>query len=660
MPRLRTPLRRLAIAAIAIASFAGPADAFRVVTWNLLQYPTSNLAGRQPHFRTVMAAMDCDVMVVQELLSPAGADSFLTNVLQVALPARRWKHVGHFASAEGTIYYDSLTTTITNVSTIATSGPRDVLFGVIRPRGYNTNAAWFRAFSVHFKAGGPGTADSTTRRLEATDLRTSINNQVTTVVGPNFIVGGDYNLYGAEGAYVRLTESQLDNDGRGQDPYPSMPLNWHVVPSLAGTYSQCPCNSCAAPFSGGGLDDRFDLWLGSPSLFDGAGLDIVPGGLPGGYGSFGNDGNHYNDDVDGGGFNTQVGLAVASALRQAADHLPVIVTLQLPAKVAAQSQLAFGDVILGASPTLTLNVSNGATVPADELDYTLSAPAGFTASGGAFVANAGAGANAHSIGMLTATTGAKAGTLTVASDAPDTLSKSVLLSGRVLAHAVSSLDSLVGVTSDTLDFGAHESGAFANQDVRVHNRGWGALQARLSVGSAAIVGGAGRFTLVQAFSPVLLAGIGKTWSVQFDDAGTTADSTYEATLTFTCDDEALPGAQPAAPLVLTLLATRTAGSVDAPGGAPAALRFAPPRPNPARGGITFEFELPREAHATLGLYDLNGRRVATATDGELGAGRHSLRWIPQDAQARALPAGLYFARFQALGLTRVERVVLLP
>src|SRR6185369_5680553 len=119
----------------------------------------------------------------------------------------------------------------------------------------------------------------------------------------------------------------------------------------------------------------------------------------GSYTPFGNDGiAHYNDDINAtspNGPNTAVSQAVANALHDAADHIPVMITLRLPPKYGVDSQLSFGDVIVGASPSQNLSVSNVAPVPAVTLTYTLAASAGFTAPGGSFNALAGAAANLH-------------------------------------------------------------------------------------------------------------------------------------------------------------------------------------------------------------------------------------------------------------------------
>lgn len=646
---LRLPVL-VALAALFLALAAAPAFALKVATWNLLAYDQTSCVGRQPNFRTVMASMNPDIVIAQELNSAAGKDSFLVNVLNVVQPGEwtgTWLALG---TEGGAIFWKPAKVNVQNVTSVATGGPRPALVGLVKPVGYLKNPGWFRLYSIHFKA---GTADTATRHMECSNLRTTLNNQVTTVVGTNFLLGGDTNFYGDwESGYQRLTESQADNDGRCLDLY-SMPGTWNQF-AYRTVHTQCPCLSgCGANFSGGGMDDRFDMILQSASLRDGAGLDL----LTTTYKAYGNDGQHYNDSIDGGGFNTAVPLSVATALRNAADHIPVVLDLQLPAKTSAPSSFALGDAIVGATLALPLTVANSGPTPADTLRYTLTAPAGFTAPAGSFKAASGVAGNAHSIGLVTAATGVKSGTLTVNSNDPDTLAKSVALSGRVLAHAVPSLDSAAVLTAQSLDMGQYPAGGFPDAEVRVHNKGWAALQARLSVASAAITGGAGRFSIPGGFTPVLLSGTGRTWPVHFDAAGATTDSTYTATLTFGTSDEALPGATTLANLTVNLQARVSAAGVEVTSGA---LRFLPPRPNPARGVTEVAFELPSEMNVDLAVYDLGGRRLATLANGRTSAGQHSVRWDSRQADGRKVAAGLYFVRFTAAGTTRVSRLVLLP
>jgi hypothetical protein len=264
---------------------------------------------------------------------------------------------------------------------------------------------------------------------------------------------------------------------------------------------------------------------------DGEGLDYVAQGsvTTGAYPfTFGNDGQHFDTDVNAGGFNNAVGITVANALHDASDHLPVCIVLQLPAKILAASQINFGNVIVGGTAQQNLNVANSATDPADELDYTMAAPAGFTAPPDPFQAFAGVPGNDHTIEMSTVSSGVKTGTLAITSDAPDSTLKNVLLSGTVLEHAeASSIGNTV--LASFVDLGDHWQ-ARSSIAVRVHNHGYDALQARLSVTAGVITGGAGR-SLVGGFSAGLLAGVGKTYNVHFDDTGATRDSVYTATLT---------------------------------------------------------------------------------------------------------------------------------
>ena len=650
----RTPARtRLVVALALVASLvAVPATALRVVTWNLLGYTESVANARRSATLTVLPALAPDVIIVQELLTAAAADSFAT-FLRTSLPGRRW--IGgastFLLATQSALYYDSLQVTHSNLSAVATGGPRQVLVALVRPNGYRANAASFRLYSMHFKAGNGATtpSDSSTRTLECTNLRNTLN---LAPAGTNLLLGGDSNFYGAfETGYTRLTESQADNDGRLKDPL-NMPGTWNSS-AYSIHLTQSPCSGAGCVGSNGGLDDRFDLFLGSYPLFDGVGLDLVPGALPNGYGAFGNDGLHYNDSIDGSGVNLAVPFPVATALRLASDHLPVVATLQLPAKLSTASALAFGDVIVGATSTTTLTVDNLPAPPAATLSYSFTAPAGFSAPTGSFTNAATAAPGAHAIGMTTTTAGVRSGTLTVSSNDLDTTAKAVQLSGRVLAHAVPSLDSLATVTSGALAFGTVAQGSVTTLDLRAHNRGTSALQARLAHGPAFVAGDA-RFAVSAPASPIATAG---TWTVSFDaTAGGVGPASAE--LRIPVADEPLPGAIALDTLRISLTADVAAnGGVEPP---PTALRFAPPAPNPLRGVTRFAFDLPSEAPVSLAVYDASGRRVAELASGRWPAGRHQVDWDVRRMQGGRPAAGLYFARFETPGLSRVARLVLLP
>jgi len=101
---------------------------------------------------------------------------------------------------------------------------------------------------------------------------------------------------------------------------------------------------------------------------------------------------------------------------------------------------------------------------------------------------------------------------------------------------------------------------------------------------------------------------------------------------------------------------------DRPVGAgvtPGQLALAPVAPNPARGNVSFELELPIAGEARLALYGVRGNLVRTLVRGTRPAGSFTALWNRRDDDGRAVPPGIYLARLEAIGATRTRRVVLL-
>jgi hypothetical protein len=93
------------------------------------------------------------------------------------------------------------------------------------------------------------------------------------------------------------------------------------------------------------------------------------------------------------------------------------------------------------------------------------------------------------------------------------------------------------------------------------------------------------------------------------------------------------------------------------------LALAPCRPNPFRGGTTLGIDLPgdgRAAHRVLvRVYNVAGRLVATAFDGELPPGSHEIAWDGRGSDGAPAASGVYFIRADAAGSTRTRKAVLL-
>ena len=89
------------------------------------------------------------------------------------------------------------------------------------------------------------------------------------------------------------------------------------------------------------------------------------------------------------------------------------------------------------------------------------------------------------------------------------------------------------------------------------------------------------------------------------------------------------------------------------------LALAPPRPNPSRGRVSFDFEVPQAAHVRLEVYDLRGRRIRTIEDALLSPGRYSHSWEGSDEAGALAPGGVYFVRLWTPEMTLHQRAVLI-
>ena len=141
------------------------------------------------------------------------------------------------------------------------------------------------------------------------------------------------------------------------------------------------------------------------------------------------------------------------------------------------------------------------------------------------------------------------------------------------------------------------------------------------------------------FTPSLANRIATPSGTTYDDAITGA-YVYKLTATDVNGNEST---------VATVIPTGTTGVDDGP----VAFALDGVRPNPASGrALNVVFALPVSAPAKLELLDVSGRRVAVRDVGVMGAGRHTVNL----SEARAIPAGLYWARLTQGAMQRSVRV----
>ena len=295
----------------------------------------------------------------------------------------------------------------------------------------------FYIYSSHLKA-STGTANQEDRRQ---GIEWILENAQELPDGSCIIYAGDYNIYSSgEPAYELLV---AEGPRQAIDPYGNG--TWSGDGN-AYKHTQSPRADAGSGLIGGSLDDRFDFQLFTSAFQDGVGLDFIDGTLR----PLGNDGNHYDVAINDGTNayfpgNTPRSNALADALHDGSDHIPVIAVYTEPAVLSATLQPSFGPVIVGATIDLLLTIDNVVDVVVPEAGATLNWSATGTdllasVNESGSVASAG-GPSPVSLSVVVNETGTVSGQLTIDSadlgtqQVPSTMSTS----GTSLRHANASL-----------------------------------------------------------------------------------------------------------------------------------------------------------------------------------------------------------------------------
>jgi flagellar hook assembly protein FlgD len=82
-------------------------------------------------------------------------------------------------------------------------------------------------------------------------------------------------------------------------------------------------------------------------------------------------------------------------------------------------------------------------------------------------------------------------------------------------------------------------------------------------------------------------------------------------------------------------------------------------PNPFSPTTHLEYNIPEAGHVTLGIFNAAGRLVRTLVNREVEPGRHTESWDGTGDDGALLSRGVYFARLEMAGASRVRKLVLL-
>lgn len=308
------------------------------MSYNILNYPTSELIGRADTLQHIIDYVEPDILMVQELKSAWGLEQLLTvsfanqsGNFATSEYVPQQGNPGNSNSLQQAIVYDQDKFTLYSQDEVITTY-RDVNEFVLYlndsqlPNGADTTFIYL--YVTHLKSSSGNTNQQL--RLEMVEAwREYIEANVDD--DAMVIFAGDFNVYSStEPAYQLLLGSDetiplydpIDAPGVWTDS--GYPNKEYLTQS---TRTQTIFNDGAS----GGLDDRFDFILVSDNLLDQSSTVHY---LEDSYLALGNNGTCYNQNILDCDQGNDVPYSMLSSLYYMSDHLPIIMELETSVDLA--------------------------------------------------------------------------------------------------------------------------------------------------------------------------------------------------------------------------------------------------------------------------------------------------------------------------------------
>ncbi|NQT24947.1 choice-of-anchor D domain-containing protein [candidate division KSB1 bacterium] len=100
-------------------------------------------------------------------------------------------------------------------------------------------------------------------------------------------------------------------------------------------------------------------------------------------------------------------------------------------------------------------------------------------------------------------------------------------------------------------------------------------------------------------------------------------------------------------------------TVQATSKIPKEYRLYQPYPNPFNPTITINYEIPKDNHVSIFIYNTLGERVRTLVDGRRKAGSYTDKWDGRNEQGSKVSSGIYMLRLQTDDFHAVEKITLM-
>jgi endonuclease/exonuclease/phosphatase family metal-dependent hydrolase len=329
-----------------------------IMCYNVLNFPTSNLAGREDTLRQLVNYIEPDIFLMQELKNDSGLQLILNesfadlpaNYAASTFLAQQSNPANSYKLQQAMVYNSDMFGLAKEgfVQTVTRDINRFKMFYRDPELSTGADTVFLYVHVTHLKS-SQGTSNQEERLSNVQSFTTSLGNLPADA---NVILAGDFNVYdSAEPAYQELLDST--NAIRMRDPIDS-PGDWSsssFQPKDILTQST-RSSSIFGDGAGGGLDDRFDFILVSDNMMQSSNTVVFEAES---YYAMGNSGTCYNQnitDCSGGEWSDEI----LQSLYYMSDHLPVIMTLNLSGgSVGIENEQAEITPLLWANESLRLD-----------------------------------------------------------------------------------------------------------------------------------------------------------------------------------------------------------------------------------------------------------------------------------------------------------------
>ena len=301
-------------------------DQFKLMTYNLLEFPEAPPDNRELILNDILAEVDPDLLLVQELQSPAGAN--LINDFSFNYTTKDFQSADFVFNTSGgnnlnqLLFYNADRFEILTTNQIGTS-LRDINYYKLRLKTVNEAnlPIDLHVFIAHLKA----SQGDFNEQWRFDMIQEFTNFLFTLPADARIIFGGDMNFYsGNENAVQQLII--------GNTPIPVLdPIDeigdWHTNSFFADIHTQSTrqSNNTFNDFgAGGGLDDRFDFIFLSDNLLDNTNTVYYQTDT---HQAVGNNGNCFNDNINASSCFGNFDQSLRDDLYNMSDHLPVELTM---------------------------------------------------------------------------------------------------------------------------------------------------------------------------------------------------------------------------------------------------------------------------------------------------------------------------------------------